>query len=63
MKECEGDGDCSARPDAECLGCMLGLSEIEMKTFQRFLEERMDEMRKAGLSRYTIEGIIEAVTV
>lgn len=62
MKECEGDGDCGAEPDVECLGCILCCSDIEMKTFSRFLEEHQDGMREAGLSSRTIEWIINAVT-
>jgi hypothetical protein len=63
MKQCEGDGDCSAQPDAECLGCILGISEIEMKALQRSLEENTEGLHKAGLGGGTIECIIDAMTV
>lgn len=63
MKECEGDGGCSAQPDAGCLGCILGISEIEMKVLQRFLEENAEGLHKAGLGGRTVESIIDAVTV
>jgi hypothetical protein len=61
--ECEGDGECGAQPDAECLGCILAMSDLEMKTFARFLEEHSAEMHAAGLSLWTIEHLINAVTV
>lgn len=63
MKECEGDGGCSAQPDAGCLGCILGLSEIKMKALQRFLEENAEGLHKAGLGGGAVKRIIDAVTV
>jgi len=64
MKDCGAFGDgCVALADAECLGCIMGLSEIEMKTWARFLEEHQEEMRKAGLGGAAVESIIDAVTV
>lgn len=64
MKDCGPFGEgCAAEPDAECLGCILGLSEIEMKAWARFLEEHTEDMRKAGLGGETVQTIIDAVTV
>lgn len=63
MKECEGDGECGAEPDAECLSCILGLSELEMKTLGRFLDEHKDALRGAGLSSLTIKWIVDATAV
>jgi hypothetical protein len=54
---------CIARPDPACLGCILGLSEIDMKAWSRFLEEHAEDMRKAGLGSEKVKTIIDAVTV
>lgn len=63
MKACEGDGDCEVQPDAECLSCILGMSDIEMKAFSIFLEGHKAEMKAAGLSSVTVESIVDAITV
>ena len=64
MKDCGAFGDgCDAVADAECLCCIMGLSEIEMKAWARFLEEHAEDMRKAGLGGETVQTIIDAVTV
>ena len=66
MKDChllDDDDVCSAQPDAECISCILGLSEIEMKNIQRFLEAHEKDMREVGMSRYAIKCLIDAVTV
>ena len=64
MKNCGTFGDeCDPVADAECLGCIMGLSEIEMKAWARFLEEHTEDMRKAGLGGETVQTIIDAVTV
>jgi hypothetical protein len=41
----------------------MGVSEMELREFQVFLEARKQEMRAAGLSSNAIESIIDAVTV
>jgi predicted transcriptional regulator len=56
------DQDCCAEVCDECLACILGLSDIEMKNFGRFLEEHKDAMRQSGLSIRTVDDIIEAAT-
>ncbi len=64
MKDCElfdGEGGCEPQPDAECLGCILGMSDIEMKAFARFLEENQEGLRAGGLSLNTIGSILDAV--
>lgn len=64
MKECgpwSEVGSCEPQPDAECLGCILGMSDIEMKAFARFLEENQEGLRAGGLSLNTIGSILDAV--
>ena len=59
--DCEAlDGECPAQPDPECLGCLLGLSDIEINTFGRFLEEQRAQLLAAGLSRQTVGDLIDA---
>ena len=57
------DDDCCAEPCAECVACVLGLSDIEMKTLGRFLEEHQDAMHAAGLPSRTVHDIVEATSV
>ena len=59
-KDCEGDGDCPAECDRECLGCIMCLSEIELSTFGHFLEESRAQLLASGLSRQTVDDIIDA---
>jgi len=59
-KDCEDDGDCPAQCDPECLGCLLNLSTIEMNTFGHWLEEQQAQLQAAGLSRQTVDDIIDA---
>lgn len=63
MKECEGDGSCAAQADAECLACLLQLSEIEMKALGRFLDGHKEAMRTAGLSSNTIQWLVDSATI
>jgi hypothetical protein len=63
FKICGGDGNCGAEPDAECLACILQLSDLEMKTFGRFLDEHRGEMHAAGLSLFTVQCLVDAATV
>ena len=48
---------------AECVACIMGVSEIELREFQVFLEARKQEMHESGLSSNAIESILDAVTV
>lgn len=59
----EAGGDCEAQPNFECLSCLLGLSEIEIKALSRFLEDNRGGLLAAGLSSNTVESIIDAVTI
>lgn len=57
------DEECQApEGGAECAACILGVSELDLREFQVFLEARREEMHEAGLSSNAIESIIDAVT-
>lgn len=58
------DRECAAHEGGvECIACIMGVSEMELREFQVFLEARKVELHAAGLSSNAIESIINAVTV